>query len=738
VDKEKILYTINKIKASTLSVREYFKTNTVPFSQAQFYNYCKILKKYGEERLYDKRQDGNSTKLIQPIKDYIKFTVKEDKSISSSQVAEKIQKEFKTKISRQSINNYRKSVGLIRESPSKENQYQRQESGGGEIITSLALYTNLIDLFTQTIQKCVNEVTQLPSFEEAKGFKKDYPEYRCKGKFTLHYNKLKSVRENRFKSIDEKIPKKNLSSMKVFQMSERTMSRYNLALLCLPLVTSNGKTSRVNRVKGNDLEFLCGYNYRDAALDKYLRELKYLKVSETLIIETAKFWMNFWKDKSKEETYFVCYYIDGNTKALWSSGRHYKGKVTMLGRVMNCLENVFIHDGKGHPLYFQTFQGNTDLGKNALRMLRSLITHFADDSVDVKQILVMDGGGNSVKTMRAFKDSEENFITILDKNQVKDRKFKQLNEKERYKYGDAHLVDSKIELKDSSEKEYICELRAVIVNWDNGRQSVLVTDISSDLLDASEIVKRYFDRWPMQEKRFRDEKAGVNIHRIVGYGRKIEEYTKMKEKHEILCKKIRKLKADLERPLKEIKELEKECENMYRQERRLREKSKIECGTRILNEKDARELKKCESEIERIIRKQNKIKKEYSNDFRKLTECIKEEERIRVKDKVYRIDTELDQIMTCFKLSFVNLCSYLLKECMDNEKYELLKLFESIFQLNGKAIITEKEKRISLKENKKEPKLKEKIFKLLQKLNTMEISNLEGKRIVFNLCSNLG
>jgi hypothetical protein len=737
VDKEKILYAINKIKTSPLSVREYFKTNTVSFSQAQFYNYCKILKKYGEEGLYDKRQDGNSTKLIQPIKDYIEFTVKEDKSISSSQVAEKIQKEFKTKISRQSINNYRKSVGLIKESPSKEKQYQRQESGGGEIITSLALYTNLIDLFTQTIQKCVNEVKELPSFEEAKGFKKDYPEYRCKGKFTINYNKLKSVRENRFKSIDEKIPKKNLSSMKVFQMSERTMSRYNLALLCLPLVTSNGKTSRVNRVKGNDLEFLCGYNYRDAALDKYLRELKYLKVSETLIIETAKFWMNFWKDKSKEETYFVCYYIDGNTKALWSSGRHYKGKVTMLGRVMNCLENVFIHDGKGHPLYFQTFQGNTDLGKNALRMLRSLITHFADDSVDVKQILVMDGGGNSVKTMRAFKNSEENFITILDKNQVKDRKFKQLNEKERYKYGDAHLVDSKIELKDSSEKEYICELRAIIVDWDNGRQSVLVTDISSDLLDASEIVKRYFDRWPMQEKRFRDEKAGVNIHRIVGYGRKIEEYTKMKEKHEILCKKIRKLKADLERPLKEIKELEKECENMYRQERRLREKSKIECGTRILNEKDARELKKCESEIERIIRKQNKIKKEYSNDFRKLTEYIKEEERIRVKDKVYRIDTELDQIMTCFKLSFVNLCSYLLKECMDNEKYELLKLFESIFQLNGKAIITDKEKMISLKENKKEPKLKEKIYKLLQKLNIMEISNLDGKRIVFNLCSNL-
>jgi len=120
-----------------------------------------------------------------------------------------------------------------------------------------------------------------------------------------------------------------------------------------------------------------------------------------------------------------------------------------------------------------------------------------------------------------------------------------------------------------------------------------------------------------------------------------------------------------------------------------------------------------------------------------LAECIKEEKRIRVKDKVYRIDTELDQIMTCFKLSFVNLCSYLLKECMDNEKYELLKLFESIFQLKGEGIITDREKRISLKENKKELKIKEKIYKIMQKLNTMEIYNLDSKRVVFNLCSNL-
>jgi hypothetical protein len=160
--------------------------------------------------------------------------------------------------------------------------------------------------------------------------------------------------------------------MNIFQKSNKILSRYNLALLCLPLVTSNGKSSRVNRSKGNDLEFLSGYNYKDAALDKYLRELKYLTISEKLIFETAKFWINFWKNETNEETCFVCYYIDGNTKPLWSSNSCYKGKVTMLGRVMNCLENVFIHDGKGHPIYFQTFHGHADIGKHALNMVHKL------------------------------------------------------------------------------------------------------------------------------------------------------------------------------------------------------------------------------------------------------------------------------------------------------------------------------------------------------------------------------
>jgi len=327
---EDVLNILRKIDESEESARNYFKKNQVPFSRAQYYTYRRTLQKDGEEGLHDKRKDGNYTKLTERMKDCLVSIVKENRSISSSQLQSKIVDRFGVKISVSSLNNFRASVSLTRLPASRE-QYKRQKSGGGEILTSLAFATHISELFTRTILDRVNGVCQSTVLEQNKNVEKDHSDTRLHGKFTKEYNQLKHVRENRFRSIDDKIKDKDFSSMKIFKTSEKAISRYNLALLCLPLVTSNGKSSRVNRVRGNDLSFLCGYNYKDASLDRYIQELKYLKVSDRLIIATAKFWMDFWRNESEDETYFVCYYIDGNTKALWSSNRCYKGRVTMPG-----------------------------------------------------------------------------------------------------------------------------------------------------------------------------------------------------------------------------------------------------------------------------------------------------------------------------------------------------------------------------------------------------------------------
>ncbi|KAF5414273.1 MAG: hypothetical protein C5S48_09655 [Candidatus Methanogaster sp.] len=60
--------------------------------------------------------------------------------------------------------------------------------------------------------------------------------------------------------------------------------------------------------------------------------------------------------------------------------------------------------------------------------------------------------------------------------------------------------------------------------------------------------------------------------------------------------------------------------------------------------------------------------KDHKDVFKRLKKYLEGEKWIRDKDKVYRIDTEIDRIMTCFKISFINLCSLFLARCMDREK----------------------------------------------------------------------
>lgn len=136
------------------------------------------------------------------------------------------------------------------------------------------------------------------------------------------------------------------------------------------------------------------------------------------------------------------------------------------------------------------------------------------------RVLIFDGGGNSVQALKAFSKSAYHHITILDMNQIKERKFKHLLKKECYKYGEATLNDCRIELVDSKETSKIYESRAVRIHWNNGKECCLVTSIPPRIFDAHEVVKAYFERWPYCEKQYAMMKASVCFYQVVGYGKK--------------------------------------------------------------------------------------------------------------------------------------------------------------------------------------------------------------------------
>ncbi len=456
-------------------------------------------------------------------------------------------------------------------------------------------------------------------------------------------------------------------------------------------------------------------------------------MSNNLIETTAKFWIDFWSRKNKSDSIFACYYIDGNTKALWSSKSCYKGKVTMLGRVMNCLEQVFIHDGQGHPIYFQTFNGHADLGKNALRMMDTIgeyleTTTTLEGQFVVNRILIMDAAANGVKTLRELSgsDSDYYYITMLDSNQYNERKVKLVSMEKRYEYGDAHLVDCTLELEDSSEKGFIFETRAVQVHWDNGKTSVLITSVPGTIFSMDNVVKSYFDRWPAQELDFKDMKGGVNLHRVVGYGKKLVDNTKVLEKIEQLHGQINELESQLETPLAEISGIERNLRSKIREERIYLEKSTVVNGARKLSEHDAGNLKSIQKEINSLKRKIKKIEKGREKSFKSLKKKREELVRIIDKKKIYRVDVELDQIMTCFRISFANVCSYMLDECFNGEKMTLQQLFETIFELRGEVRVEDGQRKVFIARNPKQEHIMRKLESALDVINRMGIKDTTG------------
>src|SRR2546429_141284 len=116
-----------------------------------------------------------------------------------------------------------------------------------------------------------------------------------------------------FASVEDKRKGKNYSRMALFQSSEFVLERKCLGLLALPLITLNGLMRSANNPLGNALEHFCGYNYQHHTLDKFLRELKYLGISDRLLREQVWFWRQHWQEFESSGLPFLCYYVDGNT-----------------------------------------------------------------------------------------------------------------------------------------------------------------------------------------------------------------------------------------------------------------------------------------------------------------------------------------------------------------------------------------------------------------------------------------
>ncbi len=607
---EEIFKIVARIERSALSPKKYIQCHKVPFGIAQFYRYRSQLSLNGKQGLKDKRKEGNNRKMGKEEMAFLRGFIKGRSEVSPTEALRALADEFGTEVHRSTMSRVLRKLGVVTAKNKSETEKKEHSSCAGfELISALAVH---LGWPAYTVQRVIGVIDRR-RMEPQPDYRPDKYGRSTKGRFTKRYNLRSTVRKMRFASIELKRSKKNLHQMNIFKTSSQNMERKCLALFALPLVTMNGAVRHVNAALGNALTGFCGFNYKQGTLDRFLRELKYLDVSESLLMGQIRFWSDKWKIRDSElELPFLCYYIDGNTKPLWSGRRVKKNKVTMLGRVMGCLEQVFLHDSHGRPIYFETYSGHGPVGVYTLSMMDKIEQYMKKvlGPAPVSRVLVMDGASNSVETLRAFASQDRyHYITTLDDNQWSERKLRHMGSAERYINGDATLYDCEIELKDSKEKNYLIIVRAVRIEWDNGRNTILLTSLPSNTIGTSLVVKAYFDRWPLEELTFRSMKGFVSLHRVAGYGKQLADDLNVREKQEKLKADIKELKQVLKKPLAEISRETETLADCIQQEHELRIRGGVKDGQRILSKEDQGYLKDCEREIGKVQRRMKKIEK---------------------------------------------------------------------------------------------------------------------------------
>ncbi len=727
-----VLELFRRVEMSNLPVKKYFAVEQTPISLPQYFRLKKRYDQQGVAGLEDRRQAGNARKLIPQQVELVRGILTYNRHLTSKSLKCELQSKWQIELDQSRIDQFRRQFQLTRIKPKTVKQ-ETTQFAGIEIFSALAHHVGILEHWHVTIQQRLKQLRQTEFYEDRDSRNTgDHIYARRRGKFSPRYNRLRKVRQMKFASIDDKVKNKDFSRLSLYQTKETSLSRKNLALLFLPLVTNNGASRSLDKPLGNALQYACGYNYKNATIDKYLRELKYLQISTELINCNARFWTHFWKQYDSEDHKVVCYYIDGNVKPLWSSKRCRKGKVSMLGRVMGCLEQVVIHDGFGRPVYFRTFSGNANLQKYALQSMEELDEVLNEGQPARTKIsrctraLIMDGAGNSVQTLRSFSKSDYHHITILDTNQIHERKFKHLSPVERYRYGEAALNDCRIELVDSKEPKYIYESRAVHIHWDNGRECCLVTTIPKSIFDASEVVKAYFDRWPYCEKQYAMMKAAACFYQIVGYGKKHVADENMLDRIKNHQGDLQWLHHELKLPLSQISLNEQKLQKLFEEERRLKEKSRIKDGKRIQSRRNQEALETCQRAIRKIQREIKKIEDPFKKKFTALRQKTKEFARIQGKQKVYHVDVELDQLLTSFRLTFANILAFLAKVILDDMRIEMNTLIQSILFLSGTIEQLPDIRKVSINKNKKDPKFMANLSKGLKKLNVLNIRHPSG------------
>ena len=367
-----------------------------------------------------------------------------------------------------------------------------------------------------------------------------------KGRFLRSYNEPKSRTEpeqgGKFDSVTRRRGEKDLREMRAAQSSFGARYRKDLALVFLPAVLDTARWSDLAHWYGQHLEEVVGISYMPSTLDKHARELKLGGTAEAAKASVVETWTRTEGTLIDPQTGAVVVYGDAATKPVWTRKFSRCTKVSKTGRVMPGTSTLMLNSGAGTPLVYRAFSGQVSVPREVVSLLDTYEQMAGAGTA--RRVVVIDREGHAAWLFKLLDARGWHYIVPL-RSQVTgpNARFEGLTDwAASEQFPSDQVREGWLSLNDSRPKQGPVRVR-VIARRRHRTDKVawFATNAPAEAFRPDDVLRLYFDRWPLQEHRFRDGNGRVGLDRHHGYGRMKVDNVALIDRREKLLGQLRRL-----------------------------------------------------------------------------------------------------------------------------------------------------------------------------------------------------
>jgi hypothetical protein len=661
----------------------------------------------GWQALVNRRYVKGPEKLTPQVQGLIHGMLEMDPTLRSEELAEKVEKVSGIRIGASTVRGYLREEELAqpRGRPHGGTRAEAHPLAGAELLLGVDLELGATASLTRDLQA---ELEKLP---EPTGPLRDTSSNRDPhGRFESAYNegqvKGESAVAPKFRSAEETRRERDGRKMRTANTSFEAFRRKVVSLTMLPAVTDSPHWSALRHWQGDHVGVLAGHAYQPATLEKFAGELKLGGLGEEALESVAAFWADPAKIGPEPVEGAVVLYADATTKPIWTHDFSRCAKVSSLGgRVMPATSTLALHAGCGTPLLYHSYSGQVSLPGQIQGLLRRWEELAGEGTA--RRMIVMDREAHAVWLFKALDPRWLYIVPLRTSVTGPTARFEELGEWAPYGESGDRTREGYLWLNDSRKGEKALRVRVVgRKRHRTGKVAWYATNTAQDQFGASAVIDLYFKRWPAQEHVFRDGsgRVGLNVHH--GFGRRQVGNVAVLDRMEQLEGQIRKHEAAQAQALSRAAEVAEQHQDhaaaVAAVEARLDEiqqgtdEAVAAKGTETRHfRNDYQTSRVFQTHLPAMRAKAAELTAEHDHladlaaSANQATQTAKAElERRAAQTRIFTIDVELDQIMTAFKLTFMNLAIYFMAHYLGGKKVQLDTLIRAVLTLPGERVRT--------------------------------------------------